>query len=343
LRLHERAIGVMNISVAGSAAKPVEIEGFFDRHFYTPVGGLLTRALSRTPLLPNDVSWLSCAAALAAAIAYFHPSVLAAATGAALFVLSGLLDSADGQLARATGRVSEMGETLDGFCDSLSFGLVYAAAALSFVIHGRGSAPLILIIGLTAAFSHSLQSSLVDFERQLLAHYVAGRDRVLRENPETLRRQQESARALGEGWWAQLLRRIRIAYCGRQRAWLPASVELLALHESRVAPFPDRAARFAERYREEMRPILRWWTILAPNSHTLAVLVCGFAPFALAGTGAARMGLALVFLYDVALNFAVPFLLSAQARVDRRMARAIAALDSAPAAERPAFSAPAAR
>ena len=65
----------------------------------------------------------------------------------------------------ATGRTSELGETLDGFCDSLSFGLVYAAAALSFVVHGHGSAPLIVLLGLVAAFSHSLQSSLVDLER----------------------------------------------------------------------------------------------------------------------------------------------------------------------------------
>ena len=328
----------MNISVAASATKPIEVEGFFDRHFYTPLGGLLTRGLARTPLTPNDVSWLSVAAALAAAIAYFQPSLRGALTGSALLLLSGVLDSADGQLARATGRTSELGETLDGFCDSLSFGLIYAAAALSFVMHERGSAPLIIILGLVAAFSHSLQSSLVDFERQLVIHYVTGRGRVLREDQATLARELEEGRARGEGWWPRLLRRTRMSYCGRQRAWLRDSVELLELHRRHVAPFPDRAAWFADRYREETRGLLRWWAILAPNSHTGGVLVAGLIPFVAAGTGAARMGLALVFLFDIALNFTVPFLLSAQSRIDRRLMAEVAALDGSRVEAAPAFS-----
>ena len=327
----------MNIRVAASAAKPVEVEGFFDRNFYTPVGGALTRALARTPLTPNDVSWLSVAAALAAAIAYFQPSLRGAVTGSALLLLSGVLDSADGQLARATGRTSELGETLDGFCDSLSFGLIYAAAALSFVVHAHGSAPLIVILGLVAAFSHSLQSSLVDLERQLVIHYVTGRGRVLREDQDTLRRELEEGRAAGEGWWPQLLRETRMSYCGRQRAWLQSSVELLELHQRCVAPFPDRVRWFADLYRGEMRPMLRGWSILAPNSHTLGVLAAGLIPFAFAGSGAARMGLALVFLFDIALNFTVPFLLAAQSRIDRRMAGAVTELDGAGAADTPAF------
>jgi phosphatidylglycerophosphate synthase len=328
----------MNISVAASAAKPVEVEGFFDRNFYTPLGGALTRVLARTPLTPNDVSWLSVAAALAAAIAYFQPSLRGALTGTVLLLLSGVLDSADGQLARATKRTSELGETLDGFCDSISFGLIYVAAALSFVVNGRGSAPLILILGLIAAFSHSLQSSLVDFERQLLIHYVTGRGRVLREDQATLKRELDEGRARGEGWWPQFLRKTRISYCGRQRAWLGESVELLDLHQRYVAPFPDRVEWFADRYRDEMKPLLRWWTILAPNSHTFGVLAAGLIPFAFAGAGPARMGLTLVFLFDIGLNFTVPFLLSAQSRIDRRMMAAVTALEGRGADDLHGFS-----
>ncbi|HTK33923.1 MAG TPA: CDP-alcohol phosphatidyltransferase family protein [Caulobacteraceae bacterium] len=333
----------MNISAASTAAKPAEVEGFFDTHFYTPLGGVLTRVLALTPLTPNDVSWLSVAAALAAALAYFQPTLQGALIGSALLLFSGVLDSADGQLARATGRTSELGETLDGFCDSLSFGLIYAAAALSFVIHERGSVPLIAILALTAAFSHSLQSSLVDFERQLLIHYLTGRGRVLREDGETLKRDLVEGRARGEGWWPQLLRRVRMDYCGRQRRWLRGSVDLLELHQSHIAPFPDRAAWFADRYRDEVRPLMRWWTILAPNSHTLGILVCGFIPFVLAGTGIARMGLTLVFLFDIGLNFTVPFLLTAQAHIDRQMAEAIAALDERGTGDLQAFNLQAAR
>src|SRR5436305_4503002 len=94
------------------AGKPAEVEGYFDRNFYTPLGGWIARRLSRTKLTPNQVSWLSVGAAAAAAAAYLFPSLTGALAGSALFLLSGVLDSADGQLARATGRTSELGETL---------------------------------------------------------------------------------------------------------------------------------------------------------------------------------------------------------------------------------------
>ena len=115
------------------SGKPVEVEGVFDRHFYTPLGGKLASALSRTRLTPNHVSWLSVVPAAGAAAAYLIPSPASALAASALFLLSGILDSADGQLARATERTSELGETLDGFCDTLSFGFVYLAAAIILV------------------------------------------------------------------------------------------------------------------------------------------------------------------------------------------------------------------
>ncbi|MDB5694274.1 MAG: CDP-alcohol phosphatidyltransferase [Alphaproteobacteria bacterium] len=321
----------MSPNIQPTAGKPHEVEGFFDRNFYTPLGGWVAGGLRRTALTPNHVSWLSVAAAAAAAAAYLVPSLTGALAASGLFLASGVLDSADGQLARATGRTSELGETLDGFCDTLSFGLVYLAAAIIFVVRDGGSPTLIVALMLLAGLSHSIQSSLVDFERQLFIHFVTGRGRVLREDPEILRRDRHAARALGEGRWPQALRAMRLAYCGRQRRWLSSSVALLDLHRRCVEPFPDRHRRFAALYRSRMSGTLKLWTLLAPNSHTFGVLACGLAPFLvpaslMPGLSALRWGLPLVFAFDLALNLPLAVLIPLQRRTDRVLAGEIEAL-----------------
>jgi hypothetical protein len=302
--------------------KPPEVEGFFDRHFYSPLGFRLASAFSRTAFTPNQLSWLSVAPAAGAAAAYLVSSLASALAASALFLLSGVLDSADGQLARATNRTSELGATLDGFCDTLSFALIYLAAAAIFVRCG-GSLPLIALVMVLAGVSHSVQSSLVDFERQLFIHFVTSRGRVLRDHPDMLLDEQSAARASGEGWWPQALRSMRRTYCARQRRWLASSVALLELHCRSVEPFPERHRWFAERYRRRMTPLLKGWTVLAPNSHTMGVLVCGLSPFLAPHLAAARWGLPLVFGFDLALNLALAPLIFLQRRADHALARDI--------------------
>jgi phosphatidylglycerophosphate synthase len=305
--------------------KPVEIEGLLDLYFYTPLGKLLMLAFRRTPVTPNGVSWLSVAAAAAAAAFFFRGSLDDVLVGALLFILSGVLDSTDGQLARATGQATELGETLDGFCDSLSFGLIYLAAALGFVLHHGGSPLVIAPLALAAAASHSIQSALVDYERQLFLFYVTGCGRVTREDPVRLAQDIDEARRRGEGWWSLTLRRMRLGYCRRQQGWLRSSVELLDAWRLQVAHSPSARARFAERYRAATRPLLQAWTVVAPNSHTLGILACALAPFVAPGRPFLDLGLALVFLFDIALNIPLALLIVVQRRTDHRLLAALQA------------------
>lgn len=307
-------------------AKPVEVEGFFDLYFYTPLGGAIAASLRRTRISPNQVSWLSVVAAATAAAAYLVQSLTGALVASALFLFSGILDSADGQLARTTGRTSELGETLDGFCDTLSFGLIYLAAATLLVVQHEVPLLLVAAIMIAAGISHSIQSSLVDFERQLFIHYSTDRGRVLREDPDLLRRDIRDARERGEGWWPQALRMMRLAYCRRQRRWLASSVALLELHRSRIHPFPERRRWFAERYGRTNAALLKSWTIFAPNSHTFAILLCGIAPFAASGIPLLGWGLSLVFLFDLLLNLALLPLILMQRRADMSLARQLRSL-----------------
>jgi phosphatidylglycerophosphate synthase len=73
----------------------------------------LTRALLRTPLTPNGVTWLMIAAGVAAALAFTLPGSWGAVLAFALIQLQILLDCSDGELARWQDKRSPVGVYLD--------------------------------------------------------------------------------------------------------------------------------------------------------------------------------------------------------------------------------------
>ena len=73
----------------------------------------LTRALLRTPVTPNGVTWLMIASGVAAAAVLTLPGVVAALAAVALIQAQILFDCSDGELARWTGRTSPAGVYLD--------------------------------------------------------------------------------------------------------------------------------------------------------------------------------------------------------------------------------------
>ena len=86
--------------------------------------------LASTALQPNHITVLRIATALAAAAAFSAGSVQAIRIGSALFVVSALLDRADGELARQTGRFSRCGHVLDLVGDCSADAVVMLAIGL---------------------------------------------------------------------------------------------------------------------------------------------------------------------------------------------------------------------
>lgn len=78
------------------------------------------RALAKTSVTPNQLTTLRLATGLAAAAGFSQGGALWPMLGAAAMLLSMLLDRADGELARATGRTSEGGYRFDLLADGLS-------------------------------------------------------------------------------------------------------------------------------------------------------------------------------------------------------------------------------
>jgi phosphatidylglycerophosphate synthase len=81
----------------------------------------------------------------------------------ALLILSETIDSADGQLARMTGNLTELGRVFDGVGDYVAHAAIYIAIAAG-MIH-RGGSGLILVWMLLAGLSNAIQSQMYDYHR----------------------------------------------------------------------------------------------------------------------------------------------------------------------------------
>lgn len=89
------------------------------------------RPLARTGVTPNQVTTLRLVTGLAAAAAFASGMPVWMAVGGGVYILSMLLDRADGMLARLTGKTSHWGHVYDLIAD-------YTVTALLFVSIGIG-------------------------------------------------------------------------------------------------------------------------------------------------------------------------------------------------------------
>lgn len=109
----------------------------YSRWVNRPLGRLLAAAAYRVGLSPNGVSVLSAIVSGAGilVVALVEPAPWVGALAAVLLVLGFALDSADGQVARLTGRGSKAGEWLDHVLDAGKMVLVHGAVAVSALLH----------------------------------------------------------------------------------------------------------------------------------------------------------------------------------------------------------------
>jgi archaetidylinositol phosphate synthase len=98
------------------------------------------RALAPTRIRPNHITTLRLLTGVAAALAFARGGTLWPAIGGAVFVFSMLLDRADGELARLTGRSSPGGHNYDLVSDC-------ASNVVAFIGIGVGQMPVLGALG----------------------------------------------------------------------------------------------------------------------------------------------------------------------------------------------------
>jgi len=155
--------------------RPRELNDPLNRYLYHPLAWQLARLLAHTPITPNMVSVLGGLMVIAAGIAYAQPAGLvypaSALLGLALHMGWHVVDGADGDLARLTGRASPIGEMVDGICDYASHVVLYVILAW-ILQHQIGWVSW--AIASAAGASHIVQSNHVEVQRRSYQYWVYG-------------------------------------------------------------------------------------------------------------------------------------------------------------------------
>ncbi|MBB2203537.1 CDP-alcohol phosphatidyltransferase family protein [Gluconacetobacter takamatsuzukensis] len=245
-----------------------EIEELTNLHVIHPVSGWLTRHFARLGVAPNAVSLGGMAAGVLAGVAYHHVGdPRFAVAGFLLMVVWHVMDGADGQLARLTGKQSQTGKILDGICDYVTFVSVYVGLALALsALYGAWVWALVVLAGMC----HAVQSAA--YERQRQDYNFWGWQRG---SPPMARAKVRSGRRMGDLLFGLYNRLESLTAPGGEAGLNQRLAGLLAA-------YPDRAPVVRLAYREAFAPLLRGWSILSANYRTIGIFLCVFCQVPLA-------------------------------------------------------------
>jgi CDP-alcohol phosphatidyltransferase len=279
--------------VQALAFKAYEIEELADVWFFRPLGAVVARAAAALGLTPIQVTVAGGLVGMAAGALLYDESL--AFVAFALLIVHSVIDSADGQLARMTGQVSELGRLLDGVGGYLTHAAIYTAI-IAGVLH-RGGDLTVLAWAAIAGVSNVVHAQLYDYHRQSYAAVA-----IRGESPSPSASQPS-------GPWT---RRIVARYEGVQRMLVGGHEHVMAVLRARAGGGPVRVED-RERYRAQFYWLVRGWNVLGDNTRFYAIGLVAWAHH-LDG---------FFTIVAVPMNIALTILWVLQSRADRRFLAAL--------------------
>lgn len=250
-----------------STIKLIDIEERFDIYFSRFYGLYFAKAGRWLKLTPTNVSLISLViGVVGGSLFYYQDRLGIVMLGGFLVIWAGVLDSADGQLARMTGQSSDMGRVIDGLIDNLVFISCYIGGSLYFVPEYGW-----WIFALTAAtgYAHSYKAALYEFYKSEYLLLVG------KSQAGYIPLSVDEIEATGNKWYHKIIDGINRDYTGKQIKFTSRTAELRkTMHELATS---DREA-FDPLYSKLNFKLLFWWAWLGgSNTHRNAAIL--FAVF----------------------------------------------------------------
>ena len=168
-----------------STYKSKDTEEWLDIKFYRPVGYRFALLFERFNIHPNIITIISIVFGVLAAICFYDTSITWNASGIGLLILANILDSADGQLARMTGKKTLWGRILDGFAGDIWFfsiyffiGLRLTPQPMPFGIEHKWGIWIWVLMFLSGIISHKDQTGLADYYRNVYMFFHNGKSEL---------------------------------------------------------------------------------------------------------------------------------------------------------------------
>jgi hypothetical protein len=286
------------------SCRNIDIEERFDLLFSRPLGLLCAWLAMKLVLKPVHVSLLAMLTGVASGILlYWRDHFTLAVWASGLLLLSGVLDSADGQLARLTGKQSQWGRIVDGIMDNIVFQFVFWGGSLSLLsVYG----PWVIGLGCLSGGLFSVQALIFDFYKNEFSFYGGNhndRNPTAEDVEGTLRTLHDRA--------LRLYTRLHLGYVRRYRFLVTRTGSIKIAFETAYRTAKDQEM-FCQQYKAIYGPYITWWALFGGmNTHRLLIVA------------AALLGrLDIFFIANILLTIPMGIITVCQARRDQAFLQA---------------------
>ncbi|MDR1525926.1 MAG: CDP-alcohol phosphatidyltransferase family protein [Tannerella sp.] len=252
--------------------KSQETEEWFDLIFYRPAGYRWALFFKKRNVSPNTVTILSILLGAASGVMFYFADLWLNVIGMILLIWANTYDSADGQLARMTGRYSRTGRILDGAAGDFWFVSIYAGICLRiFPAWGFW----IWLLAAVTGYFHSRQAAMADYLRNFHLLFVKGKKGSEFDDYSILAERLNSIT-----WKNNCIEKFYLtfyaSYTKSQEDRTPELQKLKAVMKERFGD-NDIPACFGEEFRLQSRPMMKYTNILSFNTRSFALFISLFA------------------------------------------------------------------
>lgn len=249
-----------------STVKLIDIEERFDIYFSRFFGLFFAKMGRALFLTPTQVSMMSLIIGMmGGALLYFQENLSYIILAGFLISLAGVLDSADGQLARMTNSSTDLGRMIDGLIDNFVFMSCYVGATAYWVFKSEDGT-LMIVLAVISGFLFSLKAALYDFYKSEYLQLVA------KQTHGNVPLNLHELKVEGESWYHRVLYYLIYDYTRKQLFFSTRSE--ITRRKMQELSISSQALIFDDRYRSYNRPLMFWWAIFCgANTHRTLIIV----------------------------------------------------------------------
>ncbi len=255
------------MSQVESTYKSKDTEELIDRFFFRPAGYGVALISAKLKITPNALTIIGIAFGISAGHLYYYKSISINLLGIFIFILGDILDSADGQLARMTNKISKTGRIFDGVATNLISISIYMHLILRSLDSEIGW--WMFLIAAIAGSSHVIQAATADLYRHAYLYIVCGKEKSELDNSVNIKSQIENLPWKGNRIDKFFLI-VYLDYTKRQELISGKFLELVKYIKENYETIPEW---LSTEYRASFKKMNKYYNFLTVNSRTTAVAV----------------------------------------------------------------------
>jgi len=253
-----------------SSIKSPDTEEKLDLLLYRPCGFIIAKIAWFFKMTPTMLSLIGLAFGFLSALYFLDlKNQTSLVLGSFFLIMSGILDSSDGQLARISNQSTKLGLILDGICDSLVTIAVYVACAWPYL---KEYGPWFTIAVIAGLHLHSCQCAILDFYHREYLYFGYGKtENETYWNPsiaDGLKLIEESL-----SYKEKVMNKLRLTWIKKQQ-WLTSRTDAqrMKMKEKILSLSSHEKENFMIEYRKHNLWLLPYWRLVGVNAHTAIII-----------------------------------------------------------------------